>query len=306
MQRLMCTHEKIHSTAEPWLLLPLVYSFRSGSTFAEYGHTSAANAITDFIKILPHGQHTYYHAIRRLVLDVTSSACPENTEYFLDKTPRYTLILRELMEIFPDSQFLLLWRNPLAIAASMINSFGHGKWNLYKYTVDLFNGLGNMTDAVIKHPERFTAVRYEELLCDPKKVTRYLLSKLGLQGSLQIDLLDQISFNGRMGDPTGTKKYRTLDTTPLHEWPQAFRSPLRRRWAHRYLDWIGHERLSVMGYDYEEIRCELDSPSTTRLSTLLSDAGRMCYGLSERYLQIKMFRHLYLDKHHPHPHVRLF
>jgi hypothetical protein len=47
------------------------------------------------------------------------------------------------MELFPDAKFIFLWRQPLAVAASMIEAFGDGRWNLERYAVDLWDGVEN-------------------------------------------------------------------------------------------------------------------------------------------------------------------
>ena len=48
-----------------------------------------------------------------------------------------------------------------------------------------------------------------------------------------------------------------VDTESLHKWYAEFRNPFRRRWARRYLKWLGAERLAIMGYDLEELLAEV-------------------------------------------------
>ena len=57
-----------------------------------------------------------------------------------------------------------------------------------------------------------------------------------------------------MGDPTGVKNYREVDTAPLEKWKTTINNnPLRKMWCRRYLSWIGEERLKVMGYRFQRV-----------------------------------------------------
>ena len=157
----------IHSTAESWLLLPLFHSNQSGNVFSDYGHTHAATAINDFCSALPHGKATYLNEVQRMAIRLFEQATPKSKSFYLEKTPRNTLIIDDLIKAFPNSKFIFLWRNPLACASSMIDTFGKGKWNLFKYTVDLYDGIDNMITATKKYPDKIIQTKYEHILTDP-------------------------------------------------------------------------------------------------------------------------------------------
>lgn len=278
LQRILGAHEEIATAAEPWLLLPFLYSLRSEGVYSEYWHGSAASAIADFCTLLPDGTTSYRAAVRDLVESLYAQASTPRARYFLDKTPRYHLVVDELFEMFPRAKFVFLWRNPLSVAASILDTWGGDGWNLHQYRVDLYQGLASLVSAWETHKQRAHAVRYEDL-------ARGDISTLvGLFDYLEIPFDQSVTMNfvnvtlsGRMGDPTGRQRYSALSTEPLVKWRSVVRNPLRKYWCREYLSWIGKSRLDVMGYDLNALRADLDS---TQASTdgIFSDLWRLGRG----------------------------
>ena len=160
-----------------------LYALRETGAVAEYGHRTAARAIADFGDSLPGGRDAYLAEVRRSVLALYEQAAGD-AAWFLDKTPRYHLVVDEIMALFPDARFVFLWRNPLAVAASMIESFGHGHWNLKRYDVDLHGGLERLVSAHERGDPRTVAVRFEDVVADPASGTRPIFGLLGLDPAM--------------------------------------------------------------------------------------------------------------------------
>lgn len=259
LQRILSGHPGIASTAEPWLLIPQLYAFRESGVAAQYRHRSLVRALEDFCNELPEGKQTYLRELRRFVLSLYSQAAGPEATYFLDKTPRYALIAEDVLSVFPEGKFVFLWRNPLAAAASMVETWYDGKWRLRSRRLDLEDSLVNLVRARRSADERAIDVRFEDLLTDPesqlKRICGYL--ELDFQPAM-IDRFADVGFSGRLGDPTGTVRYRQLSTEPLTKWKRTFCNPLRKRWARKYLARIGPEALAQMGYDSSELIRELD------------------------------------------------
>ena len=57
----------------------------------------------------------------------------------------------------------------------------------------------------------------------------------------------------------------------------------------RYLDWIGAERLALMGYDAAELRAQLEAAPVSA-KRLLSDLPRAAYGVLDRVLELDVLR----------------
>ena len=286
-QKVLAAHEDVSTTAEPWFLLPFLYAQRSEGVYAEYAQCTAAKAIDEFVEVLPNGQDDYRAAIREAALRLYAAAA-QGARCFVDKTPRYHLIIEDLLDVFPEAKCILLWRNPLAIAASIVDTWGkNGRWIAYRYKVDLYKGLENLVNAAESHPNRFLQVRYEDMVSKPGEIWQKIFAYLDLEyDSTVLDRYRTVDFSGSMGDQTGEKKYKAIAQESVDAWPQTFNSPLRRIWARRYLDWIGSERLQMMGYDKAKLELMLTGSLDIRPSRLLSDMLFMALGAAHASLDL--------------------
>jgi Sulfotransferase family len=278
VQRVLASHPQVSTVSEPWFLLPLVYSMKDKGIYAEYNHHALTLAIQDLCRQLPGGESDYRSAIRSFALDLYSSLNPGGTaRYFVDKTPRYHLIVEDLFELFPDGRFVFLWRNPLAITASMVESWQKGRWNLHPYHVDLFEGLANLVHSFSKHADQACAFRYEDLVKGDASAWEPAFEYLGLDfDQAQLERFAGVELQGRMGDLVGSR-HDSLTTGSTAKWQKTFRNPFRKSWCRNYLRWIGEERLAVMGYDLHTMLEELDGIETSA-RYLGSDVLRASYG----------------------------
>ena len=277
LQRMLATHPEIATASEPWILLPQLYALRETGVVAEYGHRTAARAIADFGDSLPGGRDDYLAEVRRSALALYDRAGGDAT-WFLDKTPRYHLIVDEIMALFPDARFVFLWRNPLAVAASMIESFGRGHWNLDRYDVDLHGGLERLVTAAGRGDERAIAVRFEDVVADPDAATAAIFRLLELEPAAATAAgFGEVGLGGRMGDRTGTVSYQAVSAEPLDRWRETMANPLRKRWCAAYLRRVGGERLGAMGYDLDELARAVDGLGTGPRG-VVSDAARRLDG----------------------------
>lgn len=297
VQRVLGAHPSIATTSEPWLLLPFFYVQHPTGLYAEYDHREYVKALEDFCNHLPGKNNDYLTALRAFALHLYGQASPKDATYFLDKTPRYHLIAAEIMKTFPESKVIFLWRNPLAVIASMMQTWSQGKWNLYRFKVDLYKGLASLIDSYRQTTSDVYSVRYEDLITAPETHWRNLFSYLEL--SYDATLLDSfrlVHLEGRLGDPTGIHTYNSLSQAPLDKWKSVLNNPLRKAWAHRYLSWIGEDRMATMGYSLEEMQEALKNISTSS-RFLASDVVRMCLGKALPWIE-PGFLH---PEHVPHP-----
>ncbi len=292
LQRILATSSAITTASEPWILLPLLHMRNENSTFAEYGHRAAASAINDFIGLLPNGEDDFAHEIRELTLRLYKLAACKNpaSVYFLDKTPRYHLICEQIIEIFPDAKFIFLWRNPLSVVASIIDTFGRGSWQLYDYKIDLFNGLESLISCHEKHKDKALSVNFETLVATPEDELSRLLQFLALpDDAFDIANLTAVKLNGRMGDPTGPEHYETISHVPIEKWSKTLCNPIRKRWTRNYVRWIGHDRLKQMGYQIDDL-IEALNESPTSLQHIGTDSLRLLYGTLQAVAEIRILK----------------
>jgi hypothetical protein len=277
MQRLLAAHPDIATRSEPWLLLAPFFARRERGALALYGHRTGARALDDLFGQIPRGEDTFRAAIRAFAETVYDELAA-GRRFFIDKTPRYHLIASELMETFPDARFVFLWRNPLAVAASMVETFGRGRWVLHRFEDDLFRGSERLLAAQAEHKDRRThVVRYEDLITNAEATIDRVLAFLGLEPQGQATISSERAMTGRMGDHTGIEMYDDISTEPNMKWPATMANPLRKAWCRNYLTRLGAERCSMMGYDQAALRHAVDASRWTG-RRLVSDAGYRVYG----------------------------
>lgn len=277
VQRVLASHPEISTASEPWLLLPFLSAVRGRGVFAEYGEVPAARAIREFIERLPGGEAEYEHQLHEFVMRLYGKASNVETSLFLDKTPRYHHVVEDIFRVFPDGKFLFLWRNPLAITASIVDTWVDGKWSLGRWHQDLFAGLARLVAAYEAQADRAYAVRFESLITSPSETWPGIFEYLGLEfDPSSLRLSPSPDEGGRMGDKVGSRRYEGLSPEPLEKWRSSLANPLRIRWCRNYLLWIGERRLAVMGYDLDELLLSLNE--VHRRPFIVSDAIRMTYG----------------------------
>jgi len=286
LQRILTSHEKISSVAEPWILLPFVYPLEKHGISSEYSHANMTAALEDFISELPKGEEDYLEAVRVAVsLLYQKAISSSDAKYFLDKTPRYALICGKIIQTFPNAKYIFLWRNPLAVIASMIETWGHGKWCVYEYKIDLFAGLMNLIEAYKCNSEVALSIQYEDFLTGPEEILKESFRYLDIEGRPEVlEEFSSVKMQGRMGDSTGTRTYYNISKEPLEKWKAVLSNPLRKYWCKRYLDWIGDERLSIMGFDYNALLLELKEVPTN-YKYFFSDILRMSYGYLYHFVE---------------------
>ncbi len=292
LQRVLAGHTDINTTSESWLLLPQLYALQEEGVFSEYSHITSSRAITDFCECLPGQKMVYLNIIKQAIIDCYKASTKDNAQFYLEKTPRNNLILKDICSMFPNSKYIFLWRNPAAIVASMISSFSGGKWNIYRQEIDLYKGLKNMLDADNLNIKYRYDLKYEDLATSPSVVTTELFHFLGLStSSTDKRGLGEVSLLGRMGDKSGVHEYKKISTLSLDKWQSSFSNTLRQRWLKNYLNDIGSENLSKMGYSKSDLMKAISSiePGT---QSLFSDFIRMTYGVLDARYQISLIRRL--------------
>ena len=258
LQRLLATHPQIQTIGEPWLAIPFVYALRETGISAEYIHISLAQGFGEFVAALPGGRREYFREARLFLERLQDRISQPGKTWFVDKTPRYHLILDELAEMFPDAKFIVLWRNPLAVVASILNTWKNGRFDLRFYEQDIFKGPLNILSFVQKRAVDLCEVRFEDLVVHPEAAVRRITDFLEVPplSALALPENDPLK-QSRLGDKTGIHKFSGVSTAPTEEWKSAFASPLRRHWARHYLDFLGAGPLARMGYEAAELRAAM-------------------------------------------------
>jgi hypothetical protein len=278
LQRMLGQHPAVFTTSEPWLLLHGAYSLRATGVSAEYNHGLFASALTSFLDDNCGGRGAYVEALRRMYLHLYGEALHRSGKtYFLDKTPRYHLIVPEIRELFPDATIVCLLRNPLAVLASIVSTWtGPGAGSLSHYRTDLLSAPRNLAALAASAGKGTIVVRYERLVSDPLPELEKVLTPLGLHAVAGLANLSDIEERWKLGD----QGHVYAATGPLREradgWTAVAADPRVWRMMSEYAEALGPELLGCLGYSLDDVRITLDAVRPPlwrrRLSVSFADA----------------------------------
>jgi len=249
LQRLLLADGRCATLGEPSLLLRLLGGDEVVLRRATYWESVVAAAEADIRAAWDGFDAAWRAGVRDLMGRVYDGLAGEK-DWFLDKTPRYTLIAEELFQTFPGAKFVVLWRHPLAVAASICSTFRQGRWCPDEFGIDLHEGLERLRAFCAAHAADICEVRYEDLVSDPARELTRVGAYLGWDGLAAVATRELVgSTGGRLGDPTGVKKYTRVSADSREAWRTQFDNWYRRGWARRYLAGPRAAWLRERGYE---------------------------------------------------------
>lgn len=248
LQRLLLANGRCTSIGEHSLMLRVLGEDAVIQRRATYGERLIETSLRDLRATCPDFDEVYRFGVRKMAMDVYVRLAG-GKPWFLDKTPRYHLICEELIQTFPEAKFLVLWRHPLAVAASMVSTFRGGEWTMDEFGIDLHAGMERLLAFSKKHADSICQVRYEDLVARPGECLKRLGDYLGwddLERVLETEL--PAHNNGRLGDPTGGKKYSNVSAGSKDAWTDAYSNWFRRSWAADYFSGERRDAFEAQGY----------------------------------------------------------
>jgi hypothetical protein len=284
LQRLLAAHTKISTVSEPWLLLPFSYALKSTGLFSEYDHGTCYKAISDFVQQLPNREYDYYHALSNFVHTLYKKAGDPEASYFLDKTPRYYLIIPQIAKIFPNAKFIFLFRNPLQIMASYIETWAKGRLRLERYYMDLYRGPKLLAEGYENLKAKSIKVHFNDLIEDTDKTLKNILDYLDLEYDPTLtENFTKVKLEGQIGDKEGYFKYNQIESKTIDKWKAVFSTRYRKKFAKRYISRISHQNLKTFGYNrdmlvktIDELKIQKKGHYYDRLDLMISHVFRIC------------------------------
>jgi hypothetical protein len=271
-------------------MLPLASITERGHlrTYSNYSSWHAQNAVGEFIDQLPQKKVDYYRAAEKFALTLYRSI-DENATIFLDKTPRYYLIIDFLAQVFPEAKFIFLFRNPLEVLASIISTWGNNSLHVTHWAVDLFRGPSCLYTGYHKYRDRSLRITYRDLVESPEIQLENLSRFLDVEFSSEaLSKWTDVDLTGAMGDSKIRTK-STIERASLGAWKNVLNTHIRRRYARWYLKSLGEETLSLFGEDLHSLQNELDRLRCTWDHTFI-DAAEIITASLGRSLAVKVLR----------------
>ena len=264
LQRMLVAHPDIYTTSEPWLMLHPLYALREAGIETEYNAGKALGGLREFLSALPEGEQAYWEALRRAFSYLYQRALTTADKgLFLDKTPRYYFIIPELYRLFPKAKFVFLLRNPLAVLASILETWVKDKLQkLSNCRHDLLTAPSCILQGIELLKEQAIVVHYEELVDRPELVLRDLCERLGI--SFHVEMVEygrhQAPAKWRYGDQGAAYQHTRPVPELAGQWVEVLsRSQCWWQWAQAYLQCLGPDMVLRMGYSYEELEKTLAS-----------------------------------------------
>lgn len=249
LQRLLLASGRCATLGEPSLLLRFLGGDEVVQRRASYWESLVETAEGDMRRQWSGFDEAYRAGVRRLMEGVYDGLSGDK-DWFLDKTPRYSLIVEDLFQTFPDAKFIVLWRHPLAVAASICTTFRGDRWCPDEFAIDLHEGMKRLMDFARLHADHIIEVKYEDLVESPaaqlKRVGDYL-------GWPELDKIANVnlpeSAGGTLGDSTGVKQYSKVASDSRDAWKAKIRNWYRSGWCRDYWSGPRAQALEALGYE---------------------------------------------------------
>jgi hypothetical protein len=260
IQRILGYHDDVATISEPWILLPILYAMKKEGGFSEFNQNTYSIAFKNVLNELPNGKDDYYDAVRAYANVIYKRLCTGKETYFLDKTPRYYLIIKEIFEIFPDAKFIFLFRHPLSVYSSIIDTYNSGRLGTYWNKIDLYKGPVELEKGYELLKDDAIALKFEDLIRFPQKNIKKVCDYLELQFyQKMIDQFNTMALKGNLGDSIGVVDYHKLSDAPINKWKKVFNTNFRKKYAKRYIQKFNEKTFNNIGYSREDILHEIDS-----------------------------------------------
>lgn len=260
IQHLLMGSDKINSVPEPWQMLALVSTYKNFDVMQGFNQRFTSINFKRYLNTIPNGYLNYLEEVKCLSLKMYGERA-KNSEFFLDKTPRYYHIIPELYQLFPRAKYIFLVRNPLAVFSSILD---------YNFKGDVYEFLASndrLDDLLLAPQNIFTSsintdnsliIRYEDVIENSEEVISKVFKYLGINQTP----VKSYSITNEF------KKSTSIDTKSLHRhdmpvkdylysWKSVINSTQKKRAALDYLDKLNSQFEDYFGYDLVNIRNEL-------------------------------------------------
>jgi hypothetical protein len=277
-------HPSVLCPPEPWIMLALA---ALGQTHPS--HPADPQLLGDATRTFCNGPAAD-EAIRAFVaVLLNEKLTAAGRTVFIDKTPRYYLILPTLRRLFPSARYLWLIRNPLDVAASYLTSWKvdiAGQLTDYprhRACVDLIVGSRRLSEFSSQN-DRVYSLRYEDVVAQPGEAISKVLEFLGLP--LATGLSDHdLSTSPLAASPFGDQNIRHTDR-PHQRSIDSWQRVLSNEQLQILFDAIGEEFFTQLGYPQTVLQFAERGIRPGGADITAQLAARVETGLAEREAEV--------------------
>lgn len=253
LQKILSNNEFVDTVSEPWLLLPFLNFYYPNLTSATYNFQVASVGLHDYLS-KKDIESFFKEKLKKFLLEIYRTE--KDGQYFIDKTPRYYEMVDKILNVFPNSRFIVLKRNPFASLCSMIFTWGNGKLNINEiktfyrdfliapYNIQSFLDLNH-------NLKNIKEIQYEQLVDDPEKVTEELYNWLTIKFNSRV--MD-FSKNNKVAGIYGDDVYKTnslgkVESSGIHSWKGKCNIEPLKSFFIDYNDYLTVDFIEKYGYE---------------------------------------------------------
>ena len=249
------------------MLHPL-HTFKLKKMRTPYDQSLAVKAAQNFLAAIPEDIELFYQAVRAYGMTMYTRALElSGKKRFLDKTPRYYLIIPELLNTFPDARYIILLRNPMAVLSSVLKTWFYNEPAALKAKSnyrDMTEGPRALIEGIEMLKDKAAIVYYENLVSAPNRCISNLCKFLEIDfDENMLDYGQRPPPMGQLGDQIGVFKHARPVADEINKWTTNLSRPELRTFATEYLRLLGPETVARLGYDFTLMESMLRTSTPT-------------------------------------------
>lgn len=260
IQRILSNHSKISTTSEFWMALPIFYGELSDNIQLEkdvpYNGRTCSRAIFTSLNEYPNYSHMLKKHLAMFYSNLVNDfAEKKDKTFFLDKTPRYYYILDELVNYFPESRIIILYRNPFAVLNSILKTWvKNAPFFLSTYKNDIFLAIEKFRDFRTNCSSNVYHLQYEKFIEDPELEVQKVFDFLKIDYNQDVLNLNTKQKEWEFGDQVSAFKKTFIDKESLNSWKN-IRSAQQWRFYNDYL-----QKLEMLDVDlYNSLKFDVEN-----------------------------------------------
>lgn len=175
LRKMLDAHGRLVSPPETWFLLPLLDIWNGQAEAKGFNARQAAVALQTVAN-----RTSFVNACSEFAVKLYNEMLEPDSEYLIDKTPMYLRIADQLPAIFPDAKYIILVRDPRAIAWSSHTWEKIQSKGLDSFIPGIANDFKTQYDFARKHVDSCIIVKYENLCNEPEAVCKQICEFLSV------------------------------------------------------------------------------------------------------------------------------
>ncbi len=268
LQKMLGNSLEICTTSEPWLLLPFLGLHDHNLVKSLYRHDLALTAIQIFLADSSIKEEEYVATLKKFFLSIYRQSLQNkktHARFFMDKTPRYVYILSKIYKYFPESKYIFLLRDPIAIICSYATTWFYSQFSQIledEYCMRDFEvGMKCLAAGLNNRPKNSYILSYEDLVTKPKHTMKDISKFLSIEYSKKM-----VQYGSRKGSISRYKfgdigsVYQKSVPDPSHceKWKNILSRSGQKPDFLKILEKIDARTLATLGYSKESLKLRLE------------------------------------------------